>query len=241
LGCNCGTIRISVYQVELNGKNWNEYPRSSEEVAHENWQKDDDCKMLASELAENTMLTPLIHGGETGFIGTSLSLVRRYTFLTVYGVVKYLPTPIGDVLRSLWLKLFMKRFRTFWVKEGTTFHFPENIAIGNSAINEFVYFNGYGGIDIGDLVMIGAGSMFYSHDHGIDDLDTPMIHQGLQRKPILIKDNVFIGCGVRVLGNVTIEEGAVVGAGSVVTSDVPSNAIVGGIPARVIRYRGQQP
>jgi len=164
-------------------------------------------------------------------------LLKRYLFLTLYGVFKYLPTPFGDVLRWLCLKPFLKRLHTFWIKEGVTFHFPENISVGASALNEFTFLNGYGGIEIGDNVLIGANSMFFSADHVFDDVNAPIILQGLRKKPIVVKDNVFIGCGVTVLGNVTINSGAVIGAGSVVTTDVPENAIMAGVPAKIVRYR----
>ena len=82
--------------------------------------------------------------------------------------------------------------------------------------------------------------MFYSHDHNFSDLSRPIWYQGLIKKPIKIKNNVFIGCNVIILGNVTLNEGAVIGAGSVVTSDVMENEIVAGIPAKVIGHRDEQ-
>lgn len=173
------------------------------------------------------------------FEGNLFKVILRYIFLTLYGFLKYLPTPFGDILRGLFLKFFLKKINTLWVREGVTFHFPENISIGNSVLGEFVYLNGYGGIDIGDKVLIGTNSMFFSHDHKFDDLTKPIWHQGLIKKPILIKDNVFIGCGVTILGNVTVNSGAVIGAGSVVIEDIPENAIVAGIPAKVISVRGK--
>ena len=174
------------------------------------------------------------------FKGDMIALLKRYIFLTFYGFFKYLPTPIGDILRAAYLKLFLKKLNTIWIREGVTFHFPGNISIGKSVVSEHVYFNGYGGIEIGDMVLIGANSMFYSHDHDFNDLSKPIWHQGLIKKPIKIKDNVFIGCNVIILGNVTINEGAVIGAGSVVTSDVMENEIVAGAPAKVIGHRGKK-
>lgn len=165
---------------------------------------------------------------------------NRYFFLTFYGILKYLPTPIGDIVRAIFLKFYLRKISTMWIREGVTFHFPENISIGNSVLSEFVYLNGYGGIDIGDMVLIGAGSKFYSHDHAFDDLSKPIRLQGLKKKPIIIKDNVFIGCNAVVLGNVTINEGAIVAACSVVTSNVPENTIVAGIPAKIIGMRGKK-
>lgn len=171
------------------------------------------------------------------FGGNIFKVLVRYLFLTLYGILKYLPTPIGDILRGIFLRFFLKKLNTFWVREGTTFHFPENISIGNSVISEFVYFNGYGGIEVGDKVLIGAGSKFFSHDHDFSDVSKPIWHQGLIKKPITIQDNVFIGCNVVVLGDVIIHSGSVIGAGSVVTNDVPENSIVAGIPAKVIGTR----
>jgi len=171
------------------------------------------------------------------FKNNIFSIAKRYIFLTFYGIFKYLPSPLGDILRMFYLKIFLKKLDTVFIREGTTFHFPENISIGKSAIGEFVYFNGYGGIEIGDKVLIGNNSILYSHDHVFSDLEKPICCQGLEKKPIVIKDNVFIGCSVVILGEVVINQGAVVAAGSVVTKDVPENSIVAGVPARIIGDR----
>lgn len=196
------------------------------------------CQSCVSPtIIEYYMIKDLLQDYKNVFRGSLFALFKRYFFLTFYGILKYLPTPIGDFLRAIYLKFFLKKLNTFFIREGITFHFPENISIGQSVIGEFVYFNGYGGIEIGDKVLIGNNSNIYSHDHDFSDITKPIWNQGLVKKPIIIKDNVFIGCNVTILGDVTINEGAVIGAGSVVTSDVPENAIVCGVPAKVIRYR----
>ena len=171
------------------------------------------------------------------FKSSPLYLIKRYFFLTTYGVLKYLPTPFGDIIRGLFLKLFLKKLNTIWIREGVTFHFPENISIGRSIVSEFVYLNGFGGIEIGDKVMIGANTMFFAHDHIFGDLSKPMWSQGLAAKSIKIEDNVYIGCNVLIMGGVIVHEGAVIGAGSVVTKDVPSNTVVAGVPAKVVSVR----
>ncbi len=61
--------------------------------------------------------------------------------------------------------------------------------------------------------------------------------QGLSSRPVRIGDDVWLGAGVIVLPGVSIGEGAVVGAGAVVTGDVLANAVVAGVPARLLRYR----
>lgn len=78
-----------------------------------------------------------------------------------------------------------------------------------------------------------------SYTHNYQDLDRPIIEQGMVGRPVHIGADVWIGARVIVLPGITIGDGAIVGAGSVVTRDVPTRAIVAGNPARVIRYRDQ--
>lgn len=94
-------------------------------------------------------------------------------------------------------------------------------------------------IHIGCRVQIAPNCAFYPYDHGMEP-DRPIIEQPLQTKGgINIGDDVWIGFGVIVLDGVKIGRGAVIGAGSVVTHDIPDYAIATGIPARVIRKRGE--
>ena len=93
-----------------------------------------------------------------------------------------------------------------------------------------------GDIEIGDRVMIGPKTVIWGRDHGMA-LGTPMKHQAHIKAPIRIGNDVWIGANVTILKGVTITDGAVVGAASVVTKDVPSNAIVVGNPAKVVGYR----
>ena len=90
---------------------------------------------------------------------------------------------------------------------------------------------------IGDYVMIGPYCLFASVHHEFDDYKTPMIFQKPEIKPIVVEDDVWIGAKVTVLGGVTIGRSAIVAAGAVVTKDVESYSIVGGVPAKLIRYR----
>lgn len=93
-----------------------------------------------------------------------------------------------------------------------------------------------GGITIGNNVVISYYCVLWSIDHRYEGDSLPYDKARL-RRPIAIGDNVWIGRNAVICGGVTIGEGAVVAIGSVVTRDVPPLAIVGGNPARVLKFR----
>ena len=93
-----------------------------------------------------------------------------------------------------------------------------------------------GEIYIGNDVMIGPKVIIWGRDHGIKKNEL-MNKQAHNKKPIYIEDDVWIGAGAIILKGVTISKGAVIGAGSVVTKDIPEYAIAVGNPAKIIKYR----
>jgi acetyltransferase-like isoleucine patch superfamily enzyme len=113
------------------------------------------------------------------------------------------------------------------------------ITIGSDAsVHPRCQINAYkGSIEIGSGVMIAPSCALYSYDHGVAP-GLPIREQPLRSKgDIIIGDEAWLSYGVIVLGGVRIGEGAVVAAGSVVTKDIPDNAIAAGNPARVIKSR----
>jgi acetyltransferase-like isoleucine patch superfamily enzyme len=96
-----------------------------------------------------------------------------------------------------------------------------------------------GGIRLGRYVLVAGQCYIGGGRYEMERLDVPMMKQGMYtRGPVVIGDDVWIGAGARVLDGVTVGEGAVIGAASVVTKDVPAYAIALGAPARVIGRRG---
>lgn len=95
----------------------------------------------------------------------------------------------------------------------------------------------HGPLEIGDNVMMGPDVVILTHTHNIDRQDIPMGHQGSRIAKVTIGNDVWIGMRSIIMPGIKIGNGAVVGAGAVVTKDVPDFAIVGGVPAKILRYR----
>ena len=113
--------------------------------------------------------------------------------------------------------------------------FGKNLTLGRDVfINLGCRFQDAGGITIGDGTLIGHGSTLTTLNHGVD----PNRRADMVPAPIVIGRKVWLGASVTVVPGVTIGDGAIVGAGAVVTRDVPPNAIVAGVPAKLIRKTG---
>ena len=100
----------------------------------------------------------------------------------------------------------------------------------------------YGEITIGANVMMGPEVVILTQGHAFSRTDIPMMEQGkLEPKPVTIGDDCWIGRRVMILPGVHIAEGCVIGAGAVVTKDIPPYSVAAGVPARVIKSRKQEP
>lgn len=115
-----------------------------------------------------------------------------------------------------------------------------NIVIGKCThITHNCILDGRGGLTIGNDVLVGYYSIIMSSTHNYDNPDIPIRLQGSRRAPVMIGNDVWLGARVIVLPGVSIGDGAVIGAGTVVTKDIPPYVIAGGIPARIIGQRGK--
>jgi len=100
-------------------------------------------------------------------------------------------------------------------------------------IGAFTVLDGSGGLTIGAGVDVSSGVHIYTHSSAKRCVSRRSYPE-IDRKPVTIGDGVFIGANATILMGVTIGDHALIAAGSVVTRDVPSRTIVGGVPARVI-------
>ena len=114
----------------------------------------------------------------------------------------------------------------------------EGLLMGdNSNIGAYSFIGCSGFIHIGSNVMMGPRVTLLAESHNHGDPALPMKSQGVSRSSIRIEDDCWIGAGAQVLPGVTIGRGSVVGAGAVVSRDVPAYSVVAGVPARLIRDR----
>jgi acetyltransferase-like isoleucine patch superfamily enzyme len=119
-------------------------------------------------------------------------------------------------------------------------HFKKNAITTGDYV--FMGFNAHidANVQIGHFVMLASNVAIVGGDHRFDVVGVPIRFTGRDRMEELltvIEDDVWIGHGCIIIAGVRIGRGAVVAAGTVVTKDVPSYAIVGGAPAKMIRYR----
>lgn len=96
----------------------------------------------------------------------------------------------------------------------------------------------YGPVTIGKDVMMGPECIIYTSGHNHDRTDIPMMDQGSSEiKPVSIGDDVWLGRRVMIMPGVKIGNGCIIGAGAVVTKDIPDYSIAAGVPARVVKSR----
>lgn len=114
----------------------------------------------------------------------------------------------------------------------------EWIEIGDEVgFNYGCYVNGFGGLSIGDRSIFGPYTMIHTANHGMDDPDAPIQAQGWIKAPVAIGKECWIGMGTSILPGVTIGDGCVVGAGSVVAKDLEPYSVAVGNPAKAIKNR----
>jgi len=186
------------------------------------------------------------------FLARNRMLTPRYARLLWRYLWRRLLTPAGWRWRSdgpfflgrgLELKIEPAgeiRFGRFvWIGDGTKIRCHEGIVeVGDKTVmGQECTISAYQQVRIGAECVIADRAMFIDFDHGMVEVERPIRLQGIYKRDVEVGNNVWIGYGACILRGVSVGDNSVIGTNSVVTKDVPANAVVGGIPARIIRMR----
>jgi len=186
------------------------------------------------------------------FLARNRMLNPRYARLFWRYLWRRLLTPAGRRWRSdgpfflgrgLELKIEPRgeiRFGRFvWIGDGTKIRCHEGaVEIGaKTVMGQECTISAYKRVRIGEECVIADRAMFIDFDHGVVEVERPIRLQGIYKRDVEVGNNVWIGYGACILRGVSVGDNSIVGTNAVVTKDVPANAVVGGIPARIIRMR----
>jgi len=130
-------------------------------------------------------------------------------------------------------------FHTHIDLTGSLKNIAKGIKIGNNVGlgSHGHYGSGVGGLEIGDDTIIGNYVSFHPETHNHSDLSIPIRLQGVSGKGIKVGNNCWIGTKATFLDGAEIGDGCIVAAGAIVKDIFPNNVIIGGVPARIIKYR----
>lgn len=176
-------------------------------------------------------------------------LQRGFWFAFYYVFARHLPVSykyqglgrISKYLRGLACSnLFQKAGKNINIEQGADFDSGWLVEVGdNSSIG--IRCKIPADLQMGNNVMMGPEVMVFGPNHKADDLSIPIQEQGYEEsRPVTIADDVWVGARVIILSGVSVGKGAIIGAGAVVTKDVPPYAVCVGNPARVVRFRNSQ-
>ncbi len=132
------------------------------------------------------------------------------------------------------------RFGRFvWVGDGTKIRCHEGVVeIGaKTVIGQECTISAYRRVRIGEQCVIADRAMFIDFDHGVVEVERPIRLQGIYMRDVAVGSNVWVGYGACVLRGVKVGDNAILGTSTVVTRDIPANAVVAGVPARILRMR----
>ena len=131
--------------------------------------------------------------------------------------------------------------RWSWVGHGTKIRAHEGVVeIGaKTVVGQECTISAFQHVSIGRECVVADRAMFIDFDHGMVEVERPIREQGIYKRDVRIGHNVWVGYGACFLRGVVVGDNSVIGTSSVVCRDVPENAIVGGVPAKLIRMRDE--
>jgi acetyltransferase-like isoleucine patch superfamily enzyme len=129
--------------------------------------------------------------------------------------------------------------RWAWIGHGTKIRVHEGtVSIGaKTVLGQECTISAYQHVSVGRECILADRVMMIDFDHGVVEVERPIRLQGIYKRDVRVGHNVWIGYGACVLRGVTIGDNSVVGTNAVVSRDVPADAVVGGVPAKLIRMR----
>jgi acetyltransferase-like isoleucine patch superfamily enzyme len=129
--------------------------------------------------------------------------------------------------------------RWTWIGHGCKIRVHEGeVEIGaKTVMGQECTISAYQHVSIGRECILADRVMLIDFDHGVTEVERPIRLQGIYKRDVRVANNVWIGYGACVLRGVSVGDNSIVGTNSVLTRDVPANAVVGGVPARLIRMR----
>lgn len=176
-----------------------------------------------------------------------MNLKKGICLAIYYGLARWFPTQpmpgwrLGYAFRRLLIKhIAVQVGKSVFVKHNAQIGAGVGLVIGDrSQLGHNCRIGN--NVTIGCDVLMGPDVVIMTSAHAFDEPNIPINSQGaLPIRAVTIGDDVWIGTRVIIMPGVTIGRGAVIGAGAVVTKDVPAFGIVGGVPAKLIRYRGNR-
>ena len=159
----------------------------------------------------------------------------RINLKKLFGKISHIIRNLRSIVYSGRLKSCGKNVKFL---TGVKLHSAKNIQIGsNVRIGERSFLSAQGGIEIGNNVSIAQEVLIWSANHNYYSPEELPYDSVYIKKPVIIKDNVWIGARACIVPGIIIDEGAVIAMGAVVTSNIPKCAVAGENPAKIIKYR----
>lgn len=158
--------------------------------------------------------------------------IIKQLFRTLFFLKKICIKLIFNTVTKLTVSSYGKKLSVLGISK-----FNSNTFLGNNVNFNGFKVNGHGKVQIGDNFHSGVNCRIISDVHNYDYGESIPYDKTYISKDVIFEENVWLGNDVLILGGVTIGEGAIIQAGSVVVSDIPKYGIAGGNPAKVFKYR----
>lgn len=161
------------------------------------------------------------------------SYINNFLFI----LFRNFPTKLGILIRYILLKNIAKNVGdNVAILQNVYLFNLQNIEFGNNvSIHPMCYIEGAGNIKIGNNVSIAHSTTLITTNHTWDNLDIAIKYNKETFDEIILEDDIWIGCGVRLLSGVHLKSRSVVAAGAVVNKSFNSNSLIGGVPAKLIK------